>query len=121
MRQHLVGEEPHIVDRFRDAHAALLARRGLLEVALSAPSGMNLRFHDRDGTAQFLRDRNGLLWRKGCVSARNGNAVISEDRFGLIFMHIHGTALIVREEAKIGIGKKEAAENGGSEPYADGC
>jgi hypothetical protein len=36
-------------------------------------------------------------------------------------MHIHGTALIVREEAKIVIRKKEAAEYGGSDYYAEGC
>ena len=101
IRQHLVGEEPDIVHGFRDPHAAFITGLALFEATLSASASMNLCFHDRDGAAQLLRDRNSFLWRESRMAPRNGNTIISEDRFRLIFMHIHGTALIVREKAKI--------------------
>ncbi len=43
--QHLLGERLHLGARLGEAHAALLARRSLLELALAATAGVDLRLH----------------------------------------------------------------------------
>ena len=49
--EHLLGEGLHLVDRLGEAHAALVAGRGLLELALAAAAGVDLRLHDPERAA----------------------------------------------------------------------
>ena len=55
LAQHLLGEGLYLVDRLGEAHAALVAGVRLLEFALAAAAGVDLRLHHPDGAGQRLR------------------------------------------------------------------
>ncbi len=58
--QHLLGEFVDLGDRLGDAHAALVAGGGFLELALAAAAGMDLALHhpDRAGKLSWRRHPN---------------------------------------------------------------
>ena len=56
--QHLLGEFIDLGDRFGDAHAALVAGGGFLELALAAAAGVDLALHHPDRAGQCLRPRH---------------------------------------------------------------
>jgi hypothetical protein len=57
LAQHLLGKRLHLVDRLGEAHAALVAGVRLLECALAAAAGVDLRLHHPHGAGQRLRGR----------------------------------------------------------------
>src|SRR5258708_12713956 len=88
MTQHLAGRLDDLVDRPRQAPAAL-ALGILLEVTGTAPTGMDLRFHDPDGTAELLGNAARLLRRVGDPAARNGDPQLLEQSLRLVLIHLH--------------------------------
>ncbi len=71
------------------AHAALLAGGGLLEPALAAAAGMDLRLDHPDRPVQFACRGLGLVGLQNDPSVRHGRAVLPQELLGLIFMDVH--------------------------------
>ena len=55
--QHLLGEVIDLVDRLGEAHAALVAGGGFLELALAAAAGVDLALHHPDRAGKRFRGR----------------------------------------------------------------
>ena len=88
--EHLLGEALHLLDRFGEPHAALVARGGFLEPALAAPARVNLALHDEERSAELLCGSFRLLGGEGRLAARHRHAEFPEHRLGLVFMDVHG-------------------------------
>src|SRR6266849_3268893 len=58
--QHLFDEFIDLGERFGDAHAALVAGGGFLELALAAAAGVDLALHHPDGAAKRFRGHVGI-------------------------------------------------------------
>jgi hypothetical protein len=68
-------------------------RPGNLDAAAqTASAGVDLCFHHHRVCAQFSGSRLGLFDGKGDGTVGNGNAVLAEKFFGLVFMNFHGWA-----------------------------
>src|SRR5271170_3690831 len=91
--EHLLRELPDLLDRFGEAYAALVAGRGLLELALAAPARVNLALDHPEGTAESLGSRLRLGGRERGPAVRYRRGECAEHRFGLIFMNVHGKEL----------------------------
>ncbi len=91
--QHLLGEVIDLGDRLGDAHAALVAGRGFLELALAAAAGVDLALHHPDRTAQRFRGHVGVGSPQHRYPARDRHAEFVQQRLGLIFMDVHLDAL----------------------------
>ena len=89
LAQHLLGEGLHLVDGLGEAHAALVAGLGLLELALAAAAGMDLRLHHPDRPRQRLRGLHGLVDRECRRALRQRHAVLPQQLLGLIFVDVH--------------------------------
>jgi hypothetical protein len=87
--EHLLREGPHLLGRPREAHAALVAGLRLLEPALAAAAGVDLRLHHPDRPAELLRRRFRLLGRHQRLAARHRHAELLEDGLGLVFVDVH--------------------------------
>ncbi len=72
LAQHLLGEGLHLVDGLGEAHAALVAGLRLLELALAAAAGVDLRLHHPDGPRQRLRGLHGLVQVKAGAPCASG-------------------------------------------------
>ena len=59
--QHFLAELLDFLDRAGEAHAALFAGGGLLELALAATARMNLRLDHPERPAEFLGGGFGVL------------------------------------------------------------
>ena len=71
----------HLLERFRDLHAA----------ALAAAARMNLRLDDPDRTTELLGGLHGFIDAHARNAARNGNAVLPQDFFTLVLMDFHAS------------------------------
>ena len=78
--QHVVGELAHLLDRAGELDAA----------ALAAAAGMDLRLDHPDRPAQRPGGLLGLLGRVGDLPAQHGDAVLLEQRLGLVLVDVHG-------------------------------
>ena len=87
--EHLADVALDLLDRFREAHAALVAGLRLLEPALAAAAGVDLRLHHPDRPAELLRGRFRLLGRHHRLAARHRHAELLEDGLGLVFVDVH--------------------------------
>jgi hypothetical protein len=76
--QHLLGLGLGLLDRFGEAHAALVAGVGLLEVALAAAAGVDLRLDDPERPVQFARRRLGFLGLQDGPTVADRSAVVAQ-------------------------------------------
>ena len=82
----------HLVDRMGEAHAALRRLAELLEFALAASAGVDLRLDDPQRSGKLVGRVDGLLDAHRGVTGRNRYAVFREQFLGLIFVDVHGRA-----------------------------
>jgi hypothetical protein len=54
---------------------------------------VDLRFHDREGTAKLRECFSGLLWTGSDTVFQHRDAVVSKDPLRLELMNLHGNAL----------------------------
>ena len=87
--EHLLGEFLDLVDGLGEAHAALLAGGGFLELALAAAARMDLGLHDPERSAEFLGGGLCLVGREDGLAAGDGQAEFLQDCLALIFMDVH--------------------------------
>jgi len=95
LAQHRRGLRADVLGRLGDADTAL-ALRIILEVALAAPTGMDLRLHDRDGPAQLAGDVHRLVFGVGDTALQQGDGEFGQERLGLILVDIHGVLSLGR-------------------------
>ena len=84
-----LGELLHLVDGLGEAHAALLAGRRFLELALAAPARMDLGFDDPERAAELLGRGLGLVGGEDRDALGDGKAELFQDGFALVFMDVH--------------------------------
>ncbi|GAB1395636.1 hypothetical protein MASR1M65_04130 [Saprospiraceae bacterium] len=77
--QHLAGEFGGFLHRFRQAHAALLARFGLLELALAAAAGVDLRLDHPERSVQFPGGGLRLFGAQHDAAVGDRNAVAAAE------------------------------------------
>ncbi len=87
--QHLLGELIDLSDRFGDAHPALVAGGGLLELALAAAAGMDLALHHPDRAGKRFRGGIGIGRPQHRYAARDRHPEFMQQRLGLIFVDVH--------------------------------
>ena len=87
--EHLLREFLDLVDGLGEAHAALLAGGGFLELALAAAARMDLGLHDPERTAEFLGRGFRLVGGEDGHAAGDGQAEFLQDRLALVFMDVH--------------------------------
>ena len=88
--EHVLGVRAHIVDRLGQPHAALGAFFQLLERALAAAAGVDLRLHDIERSGQLFGAFYRFLDGHGRIAGGDADAVFGEKLFGLIFVNVHG-------------------------------
>ena len=91
LAQHLLGDGLHLVDGLGESHAALVAGVGLLELALAAAAGVDLRLHHPDRAGQRLRGGHRFLRREGRRALRHRHAILAQQLLGLILVDVHGS------------------------------
>src|SRR6185369_7068401 len=69
----------HLVQRFRDLHAA----------ALAAAAGVDLRLHHPDAAAEFFRRLDRFVDAEARESARRDHAEFAEQFFALVLVDFH--------------------------------
>ena len=62
---------------------------GLLELALAAAAGVDLRLHHPDRAGQRLRGRHRLVGREGRRALRHRHAVLTQQLLGLVLVDVH--------------------------------
>jgi hypothetical protein len=87
--QHLLGEFVDFGDRLGDAHAALVAGRGFLELALAAPAGVDLALHHPDRAGKRFRRDVRIGGPQHRHTLRNRHPEFMQQRLGLVFVNIH--------------------------------
>jgi hypothetical protein len=88
--QHLAGEFGGLSDRAGEADAALLAGFGLLEVALAAATGVDLRLHHPERPVEFAGSGLGVFGLQDDAAVRDRDAVAAQQCFRLVFVDVHG-------------------------------
>ena len=79
-----------LVDRMGEANAALGTFAKLLEAALAAAAGMDLRLDDPQRARELFGGRNRLVDVHRGIAGRHRDAVFREQFLGLIFVDVHG-------------------------------
>src|SRR5579864_4269966 len=74
--KHALGFFPHIVEGPHDLNAA----------ALATTAGVNLSFHNPDGSAQFLGDLHRFACRERGLATWDRSTEAAENLLGLVFM-----------------------------------
>jgi hypothetical protein len=95
LAEHLADVILDLVDRAREADAALVAGVRLLELALAAPAGVDLGLHHPDRPAELLRGGLGLLRRGDRPPPRHRHAEPLENRLRLVFVDVHGSTSVI--------------------------
>ena len=89
LAEHRLGFLENFVRGLAKLHAALKAA---LERALAASAGVDLRFHDDEFLAlgeKLFGDRLGRFGRVAHFAGRDGDAVLRQKLFGLVFVNVH--------------------------------
>ena len=89
LAEHLLGERLHLGARLGEAHAALLAGRGFLELAFAAAAGVDLRLHHEQRPRQLLHRLVGLAHREGDHAVRRRDAELTQEILGLMLVDVH--------------------------------
>jgi hypothetical protein len=97
------------VDRMGEADAALGVGTELLELALAASAGVDLRLDHPQRPGELLRGRHGLFDAHRRIAGRHGHAELREQLFGLIFVDVHRAAL-----SRLAIAMQSAGRSGKS-------
>ena len=115
--EHLGGGRADLVERPREPHAALGVRAQLLELALAAPAGVDLRLHhvERPGKLRGRRDRLVDAHRR--MAGRHRHAELREQLLGLIFVDVHGPGLKHRRGAESTPALLPRPRAGGGHPF----
>src|SRR6185295_15524226 len=102
------------LDRFADAHAAL-AVGIVLEAALAAAAGMDLRLHDSDGAAELAGHVHRLVPGVGDRAPEDGDGEFGQLGLGLVFVDVHAVLL------RWPVSKKRAQHMGCKTQLTSGC
>src|ERR1051326_4552685 len=86
--KHAFGFALYVIDGAHDLDAA----------ALTAPAGVNLRFHDPPRSAQLFGRGNGFVDSKGGFALWGRRPKGAQDLFGLVFLDIHAISKSWRGE-----------------------
>ena len=89
--QHLLGFLGGFLDRAGQAHAALFASIGFLEMALATAAGMDLCLDDPEGSVQLACGCLGLFGFQNHPAIADRCAVLPKKRLCLVFMNVHET------------------------------
>ena len=95
LAEHLADEGLDLVDRAGEAHAALVAGVLLLELALAAAAGVDLRFHHPQRSAEFLGGVLGLVGGEHRLAAGHRHPEFLQDRLTLVFVDVHRPPLVI--------------------------
>ena len=95
--QHLAGKLGGFTDRTGQTHAALFARFGFDEMALAAPTGVDLRLDHPERAIQLTCGGLGLFGLHDGPAVGHRDAIAAQERLGLIFVDIHGRAPVSDE------------------------
>ena len=87
--QHLLDVVIDLGNRLGDAHAALVAGGGLLELALAAAAGVDLALHHPDRAGKGFRGGVRIGRPQHRHALRDRHAEFVQQRLGLVFMDIH--------------------------------
>ena len=79
----------HLGDRLRQPYAALRVRPELPELAFPATAGMDLGFHHEDRTWKPRSSLARIVYIKGRITFRHGNAKGPEQALGLVLVDMH--------------------------------
>jgi hypothetical protein len=93
--QHLLGLLGGLLDRLREAHAALLAGGGFLEAALAAAAGVDLRLDDPERSLELACGGLGLVGLEHDAAAGDGGAVLAQELLGLVLVDVHAALSLV--------------------------
>ena len=89
--KHALGLVGGLFHGFREAHTACVTGAGLLELALSAPAGVDLRLYHPERSVERARGRLGLFGAQNHAAIRHRGAVGAKQCLRLILMDIHET------------------------------
>ena len=81
----------HFLDALGQPHAALGIGAELLELALAAAAGVDLRLDHIERSGQRLGGGHRFLDSQGGDALGNGDAELGEEFLGLVFMDVHGS------------------------------
>ena len=87
--EHLAGVGLDLVERLRQPDPAFGVGAELLELALAAPAGVDLRLDDVQRSRQSLGALDGFLDRAGRMAGGDRDAEVREQLLGLVFMDVH--------------------------------
>ena len=87
--QHLAGKLGGLTDRAGEADAALFARLRLLEMALAAATGVNLRLDHPERAVKFAGGGLGLFGAQHWATIGNRDAIAAQKGLGLVFVDVH--------------------------------
>ena len=107
--QHVGCRRANLILGLRQPHAALGVRPKLLELALAASAGMDLRLDHIKRPGQRLRRRDRFLHAHRRMAGGNGHAELRQQFLGLIFVDVHGGAVLVILEERESLGLKHIA------------
>jgi len=91
--EHLGRSRPDLIGAAGKADAALGVGAQLLELALAAAAGMDLRFHDVERAGQLSRGGDSLVDAHRGIAGGDGHAELRQQLLGLIFVDVHGAGL----------------------------
>ena len=91
--EHVGRRRADFVGGLGEPHAALGVGAELLELALAASAGVDLRLYDIERTGQLRRRCDGFVDRHGGKAGGDRDAELGEQFLGLIFVNVHGRAL----------------------------
>ena len=91
--QHLADESHHLIHRAGEANAALVTGGGFLEPTFATTAGMNLAFHDPEGTGERPGGRFRLFGGKDGYASGYRRTEPLEQGLGLVFVDVHPEVL----------------------------
>ncbi len=87
--EHLAGIGCNVLDALGQPHAALGVGTQLLELALAAPAGMDLRLHHIQRSGQLPGAFDRFLHAHRRIAGGYANAEFREQFLGLVFVDVH--------------------------------
>ena len=87
--QHLTGHFLGFRGRLGQTHAAFFAGFGFLELALAAPTGVDLGLDHPERAVQLARGALGVFGTGHDAAVTDRNAIIAQQRLGLVFVDVH--------------------------------